>query len=298
MDTIDSSDSTVDAPDPAGTEADATAGLTSINATLSSGQYLRAMWDRREFAIEVPLEQMRSAHKTTLLGSLWHLGNPLLTIAVYYLVFGKLLSSNRPDNFLLWLTIGVFSFRLTQSTVLGGANAVSSNMGLIRAIRFPRALLPISVVISELLTFAVELGVLASIVVIGGGGISRRWLLLPVVLVIHTAFNLGGAFISARLNDSFRDIQQIIPFVFRLLQYVSGVMIPIDRLISSSTGGSWASTLVSYNPLLRIIELYRWVFLGTQVDVVGLVKTALLCFLVLWFGFRYFRAAEWRYGRA
>lgn len=272
--------------------------LRSVNAILPTRAYLRAMWDRREFALEVPLEQMRTAHKSTLLGSLWHLGNPLLTIAVYYLVFGTLLASNKPDDFLLWLTIGVFAFRLSQSTVLGGTNSIATNTGLIRSIRFPRALLPISVVISELLSFGVEIGVVAALVLLGGGGLSRRWLLLPVVLAVHTALNLGLAFITARLNESFRDIQQIIPFVFRLLQYVSGVMVPVDRLVPTQGEGSLLGTLISLNPMLRIVELYRWVFLGTQASPSGLATTTLITFLILWFGFRYFRAAEWRYGRA
>ena len=273
--------------------------LTSINAAVSTRKYLQAMWDRRQFAIEVPLEQLRAAHQTTLLGNLWHLGNPLLSVGVYYLIFGVIFEVNRGvDNFLLWLTIGIFAFRLTSNSVLGGANAITTNMGLIRAIKFPRALLPVSVVISRLLNFLVELGVIAGLVVLSGAGISRRWLLLPAVLAVHTALNLGGAFISARLNDTFKDVQQMIPFVFRLLMYMSGVMFPLERLLTGLDDHGWATRLLGLNPIARIIELYRWVFLGTSLDVRGMVNTALLSALVMWFGFRYFRAAEWRYGRA
>jgi teichoic acid transport system permease protein len=274
-------------------------GLSSINTPLSTRQYLAAMWDRREFAIEVPLEQLRSAHKLTLLGNLWHLGNPLLSVAVYYLIFGVIFEVNRGvDNFLIWLMIGVFAFRLTSSTVLGGANAITSNVGLIRAMRFPRALLPTSVVTSELLTFGIELGVIAALVVISGVGISQRWLLLPVVLAVHTALNLGGAFISARLNDAYKDVQQIIPFFFRLLQYLSGVMFPVQKLLDVLDQNKLAATLISLNPIMRIIEVYRWVFLGDPLDVGSMATTTMLCLLVLWFGFRFFRAAELRYGRA
>lgn len=273
--------------------------LTSINAAVSTRKYLQAMWDRRQFAIEVPLEQLRAAHQTTLLGNLWHLGNPLLSVGVYYLIFGVIFEVNRGvDNFLLWLTIGIFAFRLTSNSVLGGANAITTNMGLIRAIKFPRALLPVSVVISRLLSFLVELGVIAGLVVLSGAGISRRWLLLPAVLAVHTALNLGGAFISARLNDTFKDVQQMIPFVFRLLMYMSGVMFPLERLLTGLDDHGWATRLLGLNPIARIIEFYRWVFLGTSLDVRGMVNTALLSALVMWFGFRYFRAAEWRYGRA
>ncbi len=278
--------------------ADTTDNLKSVNAQIPTKEYLAEMWDRRDFAVAVPLEQLRSEHKTTLLGNVWHLGNPLLMIAVYYFVFGVLLDSNRGiDNFLLWLTIGVFTFRLTNSSVLGGAASITNSKGLIRAIKFPRSLLPISVVLSRLITFAIELSLLAVFTVLSGVGLSRRLLFLPLIIVIHTALNLGGAFIAARLNEAFRDIQQIIPFLFRLLQYLSGVMFPIQRFLGDKITGVAASAL-SLNPLMRIIDLYRWVFLGTDFDVGATVKTAVISVGILWFGFRYFRAAEWRYGRA
>jgi len=278
--------------------AEDTSNLISVNASLSTRDYLIEMWNRRDFAISVPLEQLRSAHKTTLLGNLWHLGNPLLTIAVFYFVFGTLLKSDRGiDNYLLWLTIGVFTFRLSSSAVLGGATSISANKGLIRAIKFPRALLPISVVTSHVMTFGIELSLLAAFTLTSGVGLSRRLLLLPAIIVLHTAFNLGGALIAARLNEAFRDIQQIIPFVFRLLQYVSGVMFPIQSFLGDGIHGP-AARVLSLNPILRIIDLYRWAFLGTAVDVGETLRVAGISLALLWFGFRYFRAAEWRYGRA
>lgn len=275
-----------------------TANLTSVNTSLSMRDYLIEMWNRRDFAVSVPLEQLRSAHKTTFLGNLWHLGNPLLTIAVFYFVFAKLLKVDRGiDNYLLWLTIGVFTFRLTSSSVLGGATSISANKGLIRAIKFPRALLPISVVISKVLTFGIELTLLATFTMTSGIGLSRRLLLLPLIIILHAAFNTGGAFIAARLNEAFRDVQQIIPFAFRLLQYLSGVMFPIQRFLGDGIHGV-AKQVLSLNPIMRVIDLYRWAFLGTAVDLGMTLKSAAISLGLLWFGFRYFTAAEWRYGRA
>lgn len=276
----------------------ATNHLTSVNAQLPTREYLVDMWDRRDFAVAVPLEELRTQHKTTLLGNLWHLGNPLLTVAVYYFIFGKLLRTDRGiDNFLLWLTIGVFAFRLTASSVLGGAASISANKGLIRAIKFPRALLPISVVFSRAMTFGIELSLLAGMTVVLGVGLSRRLLLLPLVIIIHIALNLGGAFIAARLNEAYRDVQQIIPFVFRLFTYLSGVMFPIEKYLGDSVSG-WAKAVISLNPILRIIELYRWVFLGTPINTRATLISIGVSFGLLLFGFRYFRAAEWRYGRS
>jgi len=281
-------------------ESDAASDLKSINASVSTREYLISMWDRWQFAFEVPREEMRSAHQNTLLGNIWHLANPILTVAVYYLIFGVIFEVNRGvDNFLVWLTIGVFAFQLTSRTVTSGSNAITANSGLIKAMRFPRALLPISTVLSQLLTFGIEMGVIAVMVVLFTDvGISTRWLWLPAIAVLHTALNLSGAFVAARLNDAYKDVQQVIPFIFRLLQYLSGVMFPIERLIDALGGHPLAVTVLSLNPIMRIIELYRWAFLGTAYDWGRLGLTVVVTGVILLFSFRFFRAAEWRYGRA
>lgn len=278
--------------------ADPAAGLVSVNTQLSTRDYLASMWDRRQFAVALPVETMRSAHRTTLLGSVWHLVTPLLTVAVYFLVFGKLLRVDRDiDHFLVWLTIGVFAFRLSQTAVMDGAKAVTSNSGLIRSIKFPRALLPVSAILSGLLGFVFELIIIVGMSV-AAVGLSQRWLLLPVALLLHTAVNLGLGFIAARLNDLFSDMERIIPFVFRLLQYLSGVMFPIQKLVNENRDEHRIlGTLVDWNPFLPLLDLYRWIFLGTDIETGSLARLAVVALVMLWFGFRFFRAAELQYGR-
>lgn len=260
--------------------------------------YLRQMWERRAFAIAMPIEEVRSSHQNTLLGNVWHLFNPLLSVAVYYLVFGIFLSARGGiENYVLWLMIGVFAFGLTSRSVLAGATSISASQGLMRAMRFPRALLPLSIVVGRLLTFGFELAVLAAVALGTGEGVSKRWIALPVVIALHTAFNLGGAYIAARLNDSYRDIQQLIPFVFRLLTYVSGVMFPV-RQYADETTNPWIRRLVDNNPLIQILDLYRWVFLGSPLDVGQCLRLLVVTAIILVFGFRFFRANELQYGRA
>lgn len=283
---------------------DAAATLRPISTVLPARKYLAEMWRRRRFAVSFPAEEVRAAHQDTLLGNLWHLTNPMLTVAVYYFVFDVVLGISRG---LLWLSIGVFTFGMTSRCVIGGAVSISNNLGLMRAIRFPRALLPLSVIVSRLLTFGFELAVIVILALGMGQGVSWRWLLLPLVIAVHSAFNLGGAFIAARLNDSFRDIQQILPFVFRLLTYLSGVLIPIDRFTQSDRAGPVVRELIKLNPVALILDLYRWVFIDpanggsnvapsyTQDDLVRLLVWA---GALLVFGFWFFRTAESRYGRS
>jgi teichoic acid transport system permease protein len=167
-----------------------------------------------------------------------------------------------------------------------------------RAIRFPRALLPVSVVISRLLTFTFQLAVIAVVALGTGEGVSRRWLALPLVLLVHTALNLGGAFTAARLNDSFRDVEQIIPFFFRLLIFISGVMFPIQNRLAGANVPRVVSAIISLNPLVPMINMYRWVFLGNPMTPGGVAYAVLASATLLAFGFWFFRAAELRYGRA
>jgi len=277
---------------------DPAADLVALNARLPTGEYLTAMWARRDLAWALPVEEVRAAHQNTLLGNVWHLANPMLSVAIYYLVFGVMLNvSSSIDNYVLWLMIGVFSFNLTTKCILGGATSISSNQGLMRSIRFPRALLPVSVIVSKLLTFGFELAVLAAVAVFTGASINSRWLLLPLVVALHSALNLGGAFIAARLNDSFRDVEQIIPFVLRLLQYLSGVMFPLGQFLGNAHSG-WLTTLIRANPLVAVLDLYRWVFLGTAVTPGELFRLVVTTAVLLVFGFYYFRSAESRYGLA
>ncbi len=256
------------------------------------------MWDRRSFALAMPIEDIRTSHQNTLLGNLWHLVNPLLSVAVYYLVFGVFLNASRDTpNYILWLMVGVFTFGLTNRSVLAGATSITSNVGLMRAMRFPRALLPLSAVFGRLLTFGFELGVITLVAIATGGGISKRYLVLPLVLAVHTGLNAGLALFAARLNDSYADVQQLIPFVFRLLMYVSGVMFPVRQYITDADAPWWITRVVSLNPMVQILDLYRWVFLGTPVDLVRTAELVAATALIVVFGFRFFRAHELRYGR-
>lgn len=275
------------------------ADLFSLDVHIPTHEYLDQMWNRRAFALAMPIEEVRATHQDTLLGNVWHLANPLLSVGVYYVVFGVFLNANRGiTNYVLWLMVGVFTFGLTTRSVVAGATTMTANVGLMRSMRFPRALLPISTVFGRLLTFGFELVIIALVAVLTGEGLSRRVLALPVILVIHTALNLGLAFIAARLNDTFRDVQQLIPFLFRLLMYVSGVMIPLGTFLDKEGASPLLLRAVTLNPMVSIINLYRWVFLNEAIDVTNTIEMLGIVTVILVFGFGFFRARELHYGRS
>lgn len=246
----------------------------------------------------MPADKFRSRNQNTVLGNLWNLLNPLLTAGVYFLIFGVILNANRGiDNYIFWLVIGLFAFRLTQSTVMQGAVSITSRQGLVRSLRFPRILLPVASTIGELITFAFEVLILFVFAFATGEGISLRIFILPVVVALHSTLNFGCALIAARCNDSFRDVEKFLPFVFQILRYLSGVMVPLA--LFEDKGPKIVYLVLSWNPLVWILDMYRWIFIG---DAAGMQMTDV--FLVVGvtlgaaiIGVKFFASAEHRYGR-
>lgn len=271
--------------------------LRDVMAGLQPSNYLRGLWDRRIFIVALSTEKIRTRHQDTFLGGVWHLLNPMLTVGVYFIVFGLVLNSSRGvEHFLAWLAIGVFSYRLTSNAASSGSSSISSNQGLIRSLRFPRATLPLSVVLGDLYTFRYDLIAVLLITLIMGVMPSARLLVLPIIIVVHATLNVGLALIAARLGDTIRDVQQFIPFVFRLMQFMSGVIYPLSRFAESEH--HLAYKILMLNPVAHIIEMYRWAFLGTYVRPSDVGVSVAACLVLLLVGFRYFIGAEAKYGRA
>lgn len=274
------------------------AHLRSSDVSTSLRAYTRQSWRRRHFAIAMPADQFRSRNQNTLLGNFWNILNPLLTAAVYFLIFGVVLNASRGvDNYVFWLVIGLFAFRLTNSTVLQGAKSVTGRQGLVRSIRFPRILLPVASTITSLLNFSFEVLILLAFAFATGEGVTWRIMLLPAVVSLHTLFNFGCALIAARLNDGFRDFERFLPFVFQILRYFSAVMIPLTRF--EGRGPSVLYEILSLNPLVWFLTMYRWVFLGTAegMQIGHLLGLAVTTLMVILIGMKFFAAAEHRYGR-
>src|SRR5690606_20411863 len=108
-------------------------------------------------------------------------------------------------------------------SVTAGAKSISSNLSLIRALHFPRAALPFAYTIQELQQLAISMGVLVIIVFITGEVPTWYWLMIPVVLVLQTMFNVGAGLVMARIGASMRDLNQLLPFITRTWLYASGV---------------------------------------------------------------------------
>ena len=259
------------------------------------GVYLRELWRRRAYIRYVSSSELRNRQINTVLGNFWNFLNPALSIAVYYIIFGLVLQVDRGvDNFILFLTVGLFVFQYTQRSTVAGAKSVVGNEGLMKAIRFPRALLPITSTVTEAMAAVSSFGIIYVVAILTGAPVRWQWLLLPVFFAVQFAFNVGAAFLAARATTHFRDTMQFLPFVFRLLFYASGVIFNVDAYVESST---WSAIFV-LNPMYCLVTIARWLILGGSLDGLLLLSAALWTVLIIIVGFLWFHAGEDQYGRA
>lgn len=262
--------------------------------------YVRSIWQRRQFAWNVAIGNLRAQHLDTVLGGLWHVVNPLLLIGVYYLVFGVIIDVARqgvPEGkFIPFLAVGIFTYTYVQRSISSGASSIVSNLGLIRSLQFPRALLPLSAVLQQLLAFAPSLVVMVVVLLLTDEYPTVGWFMLPVIIAVATLFGLGGALITSRLTDQVRDLENVLPYLFRLAFYMSGILYSVDRWIDDER----LRILFVFNPFYDIVGIARhYMMRSWDEPLLGWMWLALLSYTVvaLTFGFLFFRAGETRYGR-
>ncbi|MDG4786323.1 ABC transporter permease [Micromonospora sp. WMMD1102] len=262
--------------------------------------YIRQLWSYRHFIAAYANARLAASFSTARLGRLWQVLTPLTNAAVYYLIFGVILGTSREvENFIAYLCTGLFVFTFTQSVVSSGVQAISGNLGLIRALHFPRASLPIAITLTQFQQLLASIVVLAAIVLVDGEPVTLEWLLVIPAVVLQSIFNAGVAMAVARLGAKITDVKQIVPFVMRTWMYASGVLYSVvyfERHLPETV--AW---LVQLNPLLVYIELMRHALMETAPVTSSATQSWLLA--VGWaivagvLGFVYFWRGEREYGR-
>ncbi|MEU2612030.1 ABC transporter permease [Micromonospora sp. NPDC007271] len=265
--------------------------------------YARRLWAYRHFMTAYSRAKVASSFSQTQLGQLWQVLTPLTNAAVYYLIFGVIIGTSRGNipNFIAYLCTGVFIFMFTQSAALQGTSSITGNLGLIRALQFPRAALPITVTLVQLQQLLMSMVVLAAIVLLTGEPLTFRWLLIVPMLALQTVFNIGLTMVMARLGSKITDLKQVMPFVLRTWLYASGVLYPVTLFRDHLP--HWAATLLEWNPPLIFIELARYSLLDSNQAHLVTSPTRLWFMALFWAvvmglgGFVYFWRGEKEYGR-
>ena len=235
--------------------------------------YLRDMWGRRLFAMELARAELRTANVGTGLGQLWLILNPLLLTFVYYLLVAIIRAKPGGIEFLAHLMAGMFLYYFFSSSVTGGAASIVNSGRLILNTAFPKMLLPLSVVLVSFWRFLPSLLIYALVHAVAGLGLSwsMLWGLASVACMV--VFAAGMSMFFATMNVYFRDTRSFLPYCMRIWLYLSPVLWQVDDPKIREKLGGLISILEYGNPMFSIIgswsksvvygEFPGWAMFGT-----------------------------------
>ncbi len=270
-------------------------GLQRSGVRPPLGRYLKETWKQRRFLWTLSSAQSYARNQDNYLGQLWGVLNPLLLAGAYYVIFGQLLGTDEgTTNYAAFLVIGLLIFMYSAGTMTSAAKAISGNLSLVRSLRFPRIVLPLSVALTEFIAFLPTIAVIVVLVLVTGEPVTVRWLLFPVALVLILLINAGIAMIVARLVHSSRDLRNLVPLAVRLLRYVSGVFFSI----AAYAGQGVVGTLMLYQPFALVLDIARQTLLHeTPYNPTTWLVAVGWAIILPVFGTLFFWQAEATYGR-
>ncbi|CAL9478263.1 ABC transporter permease [Streptomyces sp. enrichment culture] len=278
-------------------------GLSVSGARPSLPEYIRQLWARRHFIGAFSTAKLTAQYSQAKLGQVWQVMTPLLNAAVYYFIFGVLMNTRRGvEDYVPFLVTGVFVWTFTQSSIMAGTRAISGNLGLVRALHFPRAALPVSFCLQQLQQLLFSMAALAVILLAFGVPPAVSWVLAVPALVLQFLFNAGVAMVMARVGSKIPDMAQLMPFLLRTWMYGSGVMFSIHHMTGpDSNVPSWVGTLLQANPAAVYIDLMRFALIDSFDG--SMLPDHVWALALGWAlvagigGFIYFWKAEETYGR-
>jgi lipopolysaccharide transport system permease protein len=252
--------------------------------------YWRDLWQYRELFGILAWRDVTVRYKQTLIGIAWALIRPLLTMAVFTIVFGRIarLPSEGAAPYALMVFAGMLPWYLFASSVASASESVLSNANLITKVYFPRIVIPMATVVTACVDFAISLLVLAGLMAWYGFAPTWRLALLPFFMLLAVVASVGVGLLFAALNVKFRDFRHIVPFALQIGLYISPV-----GFASSVVPGAWRA-LFSLNPMVGVIDGFRWCVLGgnAHFDMASFAISQGVALALLVCGIHLFRATE------
>jgi teichoic acid transport system permease protein len=270
-----------------------TSELRPVLARPSLREYIADIWNRRDYLVTVPRNDLHAAKLDTALGNLWYFVNPALQSIVYVLIFGVLLKADRGvENYPAFVVIGVLTFNLLTQSAINATRAIYGNLYLIRSIYFPRAIVPITSALTNIYMFVPAIAVMMALVLMTGQWPTWRWALLPVIVLMLVTMTFGLFFGAARAGYEVPDLHSLLPHVLRLLFYGSGVLFDPAKFTENKT----LLLVFNLNPFLEMAALTRWSLTGRPVEGWIWAAAPAWAIVTLVAGFVYFWRAEISYG--
>jgi len=260
-----------------------------IEPNKTAKHFWRELWQYRDLFYFLAWRDILVRYKQTVIGIAWSVLRPVLTMIVFTIIFGsiaKLPSGDIPYPILVFA--GMIPWQFFSNTFSEASNSLIANTQLISKVYFPRIIIPTTAMVVSLIDFAISFGILILLMLWYGVMPNIKICLLPLLLLMAILTSLGFGYIISALNVKFRDFRYVVPFIVQFGLYISPV-----GFSSSVVPEAWR-ILYSLNPMVGVIDGFRWSLLGSDVNIYWpgfLISVGLSIFLFV-FGIIYFNKTE------
>jgi lipopolysaccharide transport system permease protein len=257
---------------------------------------LKEVWQYRDLLLLFVKRDVVTVYKQTVLGPLWYLIQPLFTSITFTIIFNNLagISTGTVPPFLFNLA-GITVWNYFTACLTGTSNTFGANAGIFGKVYFPRIIVPISIVISNLLKFGIQFFIFIAFYIyyyFQGApiGLSIWSLGFPILIILMGVLGLGLGMIISSMVTKYRDFSYLIGFGIQLLMYISAVVYPMALVEQKMPDYAW---IIKYNPLAYIIESTRFMLLNVgEISPLGLVYTSVVTVVLFLVGILVFNNTE------
>ena len=255
---------------------------------------IRELWQYRDLLWLFVKRDFTAQYKQTILGPLWHFIQPIFTTIVFLMVFGKI--ANIPTDGIepvLFYMSGISIWNYFSACLTSTSNTFVANAGIFGKVYFPRLVMPLSSVMSNMVKFGIQFILLLAVMAWFGMEqhyfyMGTSWLLIPLLVVMMAGLGLGLGVIISSLTTKYRDFTVLIGFAVQLLMYATPIAYPLSFLKTKSIV-SW----IAWNPLTPIVEAFRYSLFGSgMLDSLGLLYSGVFIIVTLLLGMVFFSKVE------
>ncbi len=274
------------------TEADLIIPELIIEPGRSEKNYWKDLWHYRELFYILSWRDIKVRYKQTVIGATWGVIRPLLTMIIFTFVFGKLgnLDHKGAAPYPILVFAGLLPWQFFSSALSEASNSLIVNSNLITKIYFPRLIIPASSIIVSLVDLGITFVLLLLVMIFFRFVPPIQILFLPVFVLMAFMISFGVGLYTTALNVKYRDFRYIIPFIVQLGIYVTPV--GYSSTIVTQKYSEQMRFWYSLNPMVGIIDGFRWCIIGEPLYWPGLLLSVAVILLFLWIGVCYFRKTE------
>lgn len=256
----------------------------------------KEIWQYRDLLLLFVKRDIVTVYKQTILGPLWYVIQPLFTSIIFTIVFNSVagITTGTIPPFLFNLA-GITVWNYFTSCLNDTSDTFKKNASIFGKVYFPRVIMPISIVISNLLKFGIQFLIFIAFYIyyIAKGvalNVNQYIIFFPILILIMGFLGLGLGMIISSLVTKYRDFTYLVSFGVQLLMYVSAVMYPIELIVAKIPNYAW---VVQYNPLAYVIESARFMLLDVgDITFLGLAYTFGITIIVFFIGLLIFNKTE------